>query len=644
MKIFYLISLIFIYISKCEYRTEKIKGKSCTTISSDMKTCPTLILNKALCEQKGCCFIEGNFFFEIFTRKCFYPSCIDGCEKCDDLKTCIQCQNNYYITEDTKKCYNTIINNYYLDGNILRRCHSNCLSCVSPKNNNIQNKIYDSISIYMNCTLCKENFYKLNGTNNCYDESFKKEGFYLKDNIFYPCDENCLTCSDKKNLKSNNCLTCNNNEKLYLVEDLNNCENYYSGYYLDNNIKILKKCYLSCKECKGPFESNNIKSKENHNCIECHDNYYKLGENNCFNKEIPIEGYYLDRDENIYIWKECYERCQTCNSSGNFTNMNCLSCKNDLVDSRTSKPYNFVLTRKGDCVEQCQNNLYLTLDGDCVINCPNGSYHFSFNHTCLESCPYNYEINIEQNKCIIKFFVQTTSSYEFKSQIIENIASYMNTSSLINGSDFLAIFLNTDNMEPKEQIKKGISAIDLGECTQIIKEYYNISNNESLIILNMESKNIENNQEKKDKDNSFNLGKNVQIEVYDKSGRKLNLSVCDKDITLMKFIGDIKELDIESAMSLAQKGIDVFNPYDDYFNDICQVYENSDGKDIIINDRRKDKFQNATFCQEGCSYGGINYELETAICKCDSSFMQNNLENNIVSTNNNKKEKLNFKT
>ena len=35
-------------------------------------------------------------------------------------------------------------------------------------------------------------------------------------------------------------------------------------------------------------------------------------------------------------------------------------------------------------------------------------------------------------------------------------------------------------MDPKEQIKKGISAIDLGNCTKEIKDYYNIPQNESL--------------------------------------------------------------------------------------------------------------------------------------------------------------------
>ena len=325
--------------------------------------------------------------------------------------------------------------------------------------------------------------------------------------------------------------------------------------------------------------------------------------------------------------------------------MNCLSCKEYIIDEKTSKKLKIFLTNKGDCIEGCPNNLYLTLEGDCVTNCPSTFYQYSFNHTCLQSCPINYEVNLEQNKCIIKTFDQTTSSEEFKSQITENITTFMNNSALINGSDFIAVILTSNNMDPKEQIKKGISAIDLGECTQMIKDHYNISENESLIILSMESKKNETKKEEKDNDNSFNLGKNVQIEIYDMSGRKLNLSVCDKDITVMKYIGDIKELDIESAMNLADKGIDVFNPNDNYFNDICQDYDNSDGKDIIIKDRRADKFQNATFCQEGCTYDGINVELKTANCKCDSNLIQNDLENDdIESNNNNKEEKLNFDT
>ena len=82
-------------------------------------------------------------------------------------------------------------------------------------------------------------------------------------------------------------------------------------------------------------------------------------------------------------------------------------------------------------------------------------------------------------------------------------------------------------------------------------------------------------------------------------------------------------------MSLSEQGIDVFDASNEFFNDICHPYDSPEGKDIIINDRRKDIYQNATFCQFGCSYLGMNYNLMVANCKCDSSVLQSE-ENNIT--------------
>jgi len=89
----------------------------------------------------------------------------------------------------------------------------------------------------------------------------------------------------------------------------------------------------------------------------------------------------------------------------------------------------------------------------------------------------------------------------------------VNSTALINGSDFIAVVLSSDEMDPKEQIKKGISAIDLGNCPDQIKEYYNISKNESLIILNMESKRDESNTNSGSNNNALDIGKSSQIEI-----------------------------------------------------------------------------------------------------------------------------------
>ena len=687
-------------------------------------------------------------------------NCSEACETCIGGNTsqstnCINCSNNYFKTEDSDtNCIlsNLIPNNYYLNSsdNIYYKCHPNCNNCNSG---------YNQVLDDMNCLTCIKDYYFIFGNNkrNCYNITIINKGYYFKEDLFYPCDENCLTCLDGKNATSNNCVTCDNKNKgLYLVEDLNNCElRNYSGYYLDDNTNILKKCFNNCKTCNGPYENNTELNKENHHCLECAENFYNLPKglfpNNCYDnatidswpimgyyacsicEDVPLlneagniisqnclecidnyhlkfetkdcyndsiidEGYYLSSNDSMYHkcdiqcktcseknnctlcnndegyypiynksssycynnetinkgyfldeisipinWKNCYKYCEACNNLGNSTNMNCISCKKDLINEKTSKPYFLKLKSNGNCIEECSNNLFLTDIGDCVSNCPNGTYQFSGNFTCLKLCPNNYEIDEEQIRCIIKKYEKTTSS-EFKNQILGNITSFVNSSALINGSDFIAVVLSSDDMDPKEQLKKGISAIDLGNCTEQIKEYYNISKNESLIILNIESKR---NETKKDEenngsDNSFDVGKNLQIEIYDNSGRKLNLSVCQEDIKIMKYIGDLKEeLNIESAKNLADSGIDVFNSDDEFFNNICHEYDNTDGKDIIINDRKTDIYKNISFCEKGCTYKGMDYELMIANCICDSSTMQNDLENN-KTENNNENEKLNF--
>ena len=110
----------------------------------------------------------------------------------------------------------------------------------------------------------------------------------------------------------------------------------------------------------------------------------------------------------------------------------------------------------------------------------------------------------------------------------------------------------------------GISGVDLGNCTEIIKEYYDISSKENLIILNIESKNFKSkkniteiNNDNQINSNSFNLGKDTKINLFDYSGRKLNLSVCKEDITVMKYIGDVEKLNMESAKDFSTQGIDV---------------------------------------------------------------------------------------
>ena len=66
--------------------------------------------------------------------------------------------------------------------------------------------------------------------------------------------------------------------------------------------------------------------------------------------------------------------------------------------------------------------------------------------------------------------------------------------------------------------------------------------------------------------------------------------------------------------------------------------------DIIISDRRNNIYQNVTFCQNGCTYNGINYNLMAANCLCDSSILEEEEENNNMTNTNLNIEISNFKT
>ena len=66
------------------------------------------------------------------------------------------------------------------------------------------------------------------------------------------------------------------------------------------------------------------------------------------------------------------------------------------------------------------------------------------------------------------------------------LPSYIDLSRVFSGTNFLATIIPSDNLDPKEQIKKGLYAVDLGICNSIIKEHYNISPEENLIIMNAE--------------------------------------------------------------------------------------------------------------------------------------------------------------
>ena len=317
-------------------------------------------------------------------------------------------------------------------------------------------------------------------------------------------------------------------------------------------------------------------------CIECKNNTMILNGNNCFpiiiyepnkiifniseidsgienvtclyyNKSIlyntyeciqkPDNTFYvLTNEENTGVIKYCNKACNSCFGEGNLQDTNCT---------------------------ECSEGYYKTED--------------SYTNCILESLiPSNYFKNESDNIYYKKIFPIIIEPYKNNTQLIFDFLISNTSTQVINNSEVTQFVSTSDKMTVEEQLKQGISSIDLGDCTNTIKEFYNISEEENLIMLNQELKyNNENNLTSETNDNSNKLEKYSQIEVYDLSGRKLDLSVCKNDIKLLKYVGDDENININSAKNFADMGIDIFNASSDFFNDICFQYDNDDGKDII---------------------------------------------------------------
>ena len=411
-----------------------------------------------------------------------------------------------------------------------------------------------------------------------------------------------------------------------------------------NIINSTNNCILTCKNCNGPPMIYTIEDKQiiMQNCKECIDGYNLLFEtNDCYNSSIKEYGFYLSSNDSMY--HECDIQCKTCEENFESEEPNCLLCNDEegyfpAENKPSSLCYNESTIRENYYLDESSNKkwvlYYSTSNGTHVRICPDNTYSFSFNHTCLDTCPQNYEKDEENKKCIVKTIDTLTSINEFKYQIMNNITEFANSSKIINGSDFIAVISYSDNMNTEEQIKNGKSVVDLGNCTQTIKNHYNISDDEKLIIVNMEQKYNKTRENKNDENSSVDLGKDMQVEVYDISGNQLDLSVCKEELKILKYIGDVEELNIDLAKDLSGQGIDVFDRNDKFFNDICLQLKNR-SQDIILKDRVADIYQNVDICQKGCIYTGMNYTLMMANCICESSLLQIDIDNktNIDNTN-----------
>ena len=280
------------------------------------------------------------------------------------------------------------------------------------------------------------------------------------------------------------------------------------------------------------------------------------------------------------------------------------NCSKKTSDCENWKNYQKkYIPESGICIDECRAPLSYEYLGKCYEKCPNGTVEVQ--NECVDC--------LKLGKCV------DIPPTEIKKSLKENILSYVNASNVIAGSNFLAAVLSSDDINHEELFKKGMASFDLGNCTDSLKDYYDIKKKESLIILNTQTTSQKNESDKNNVGQS-SLSKNNQLEVFDKAGNELDLTVCNEEINFIQSLANEGMIDLNMVKIFVNHGIDVFDSSEEFFNDLCYYYDSD--IDIPMKDRRSLIFQNIKKCQIGCEYGGVDSTLMAVNCKCNTSIVQ----------------------
>ena len=186
---------------------------------------------------------------------------------------------------------------------------------------------------------------------------------------------------------------------------------------------------------------------------------------------------------------------------------------------------------------------------------------------------------------------------------IEDIftSDYYDTDNIDKGDDEIIktdkanfTFTTTDNQKNNDDEKT--TSIELGQCENELRKFYNISSDKKLYILKIDVV-----QE------GMKIPK-VEYDVYAKLNGdklvKLNISVCQNIKIYIMYPVNIKER------------IDKYNNNSEYCNNKCYSSTSDDGIDTTLKSRQKECTNN-TVCQEDCVFDTYNTTTKKVNCSCN---------------------------
>ena len=515
--------------------------------------------------------------------------------------------------------------------NMLTACKRGCKKCTPEKSDN--------------CTECEQNYYKedkrpeksffkcLNKTTCRGDDQYPHDPEDLHGGVPIERDGEKL------------CLNCRLENDSYRQP----APNYYCGekggktYVYIPHYHTLDNCYVRCKECKRFGNGCTM------NCLSCRDSkYYDLvrynkEEGNCLRKQHKCGIYPYYHNYEIAIDEDdCGEDCDVC-----------------IYNFICPKEFPYLKLETRECVEFCP--MTQVLGGACNVNSSLALLRLLRNPFGLRNpyAPLTHEIYLNEliSTDLFKYFCAAYNCNP--TELSSNINNYLGHGQIYNlpQSQFFlfnnfSVELSTVKLElekyikyingEKPDVKVNVpnatepettdgntdespgstdppSSINLTACEDILKKKYGLPAEEELMIIKAEFLKDELNYT----DDFIRdiLGVENDYQLFSTSlGAFLPLQACkESGVTVevtnpFKFTNLTPQSKITSALI---SGYDAFSPYSPFYNDICTQFTNENGNDVLLDDRRRDYFnENINLCEKGCSFLEYNTGSKTYTCRC----------------------------
>ena len=521
-------------------------------------------------------------------------------------------------------------------------------------NNGDISKSFKKFKCYMNnsladdssytCDICGVNFYRkynetIDGNNNikCYNTP---EGYYLDENVslYKECYSTCKTCEREGNETLHNCLLCKNIYRTELNElNYSNCYEYslttnvitVSTYHSELPVNEIINSTYHYEYSQSYETTGNFFSSAAVNEIVDSTYHYELTESNIITSNyisnVPVN----ERIDTTYISElpssDLIKKTENSDLPGNIITNTYHSDLSENIIVTSNYHSELSLNEKNESSEFSKlsetdiiHNSYIS--GIIKSHDLDNIHYSQFELGNIISESYHQELtNVKSQKDI---FINTVSNSQDKNNdipepnfktdnmtelihiIINNLFRELNLSDIDNGVDkkkaeknILVILTSTLNQKNNENTNN--ITMNLGQCEKELKEDYNISNNDSLYILQIISE-----------EEGMKIPK-VEYEIYYPLYCRSNLTKLD--------LSSCKDTKIEITYSVKiNDTIDKHNASSDYYNDLCSKTTSESGTDISLKDRRNEFVDNnMTLCQENCDLIDYNYTKEKAKCSCD---------------------------